>query len=151
MPEAARSILAETAGLALTYDDATAAVRSLSRHVGYLTAPRPEADPLALATEYLQEHADLLGLEEADLVDQEVTDRVYSRLTGATHVYLRQMHRGLPVYGTQLHVNVDRQGRLRSVNNSFLPGLSRLPGVIDPALDLGTAVVRARSIAGSTD
>ena len=46
-------------------------------------------------------------------------------MTGATHIYLRQRYRGLPVYNAQLHVNVNRDGRIISVNNSFLPGLQR--------------------------
>ncbi|HEX9185656.1 MAG TPA: M36 family metallopeptidase [Vicinamibacteria bacterium] len=142
-PEAVRSLAGEVTDLAVDYDETTATVRSLSNHVGYLTPARPGVDALAVATQYLQANVEVLGLEDADLVDYEVTDRVFSRATGATHLYLRQTHRGLPVYNAQLHVNVNREGRLISVNNSFLPGLARLAGDIDPALDLGRAVLKA--------
>ena len=81
--------------------------------------------PRAIALAYVRENLATLGLEESDLAGYEVTDSVYSRVTGATHIYLRQRHRGLPVYNTQLHVNVNRDGRVISVNNSFLPGLAR--------------------------
>jgi extracellular elastinolytic metalloproteinase len=141
--DAVRSLAAEIRDLAVDYDEAMATVRSLSNHVGYLTSARPGEDALAIATQYVRVNVELLGLEEADLVDYEVADRVFSKVTGATHLYLRQTHRGLPVYNAQLHVNVSREGRVISVNNSFLPGLARLAGDVDPALDLGGAVLKA--------
>jgi len=141
--EAAATLARELPEVAFTYDDTTAAVSSLSNHAGYLTEARPGDDALAVAEEYLQANAGLLGLEESDLADHEVTDRVFSKVTGATHVYLRQRHRGLSVYNAQLHVNVNREGRLISVNNSFLPGLGRAAGEPDPVLDLPAAVQSA--------
>ena len=53
----------------------------------------------------------------------EVTDTVYSAPTGATHVYLRQVHRGLPVYNATLQIHINRDGRISGVNNGFAPGL----------------------------
>jgi extracellular elastinolytic metalloproteinase len=132
----------EVGDLAVTDDETTGAVRSIASHVGYLTEPRA-GDALDVARDWVLDNLSLLGLEAADLDDYEVTDRVFSRVTGATHVYLRQRHRGLPVYNAQLQVNVNREGRLISVNNSFLPGLARAAGAGEPRLDLPRAVQRA--------
>ncbi|HSB60819.1 MAG TPA: M36 family metallopeptidase, partial [Vicinamibacteria bacterium] len=143
MLQAARAMARELPDLAVAYDESTAAVRSLSNHVGFLTEARPGEDALAVATQYVQENLGVLGLEESDLDDYEVTDRVFSKVTGATHLYLRQRYQGLSVYNAQLHVNVDREGRLLGVNNSFLPGMARSAGEPRPALDLPGAVEQA--------
>jgi len=148
MVQAAQTLARDLPDVALTYDEPTGAMRSLSNHSGYLTEARPGVDALTVATEYAHENLALLGLEESDFADYEVTDRVFSKVTGATHVYLRQTYRGLPVYNTQLHVNVNRDGHLLSVNNSFLPGLAKSPGDISPALDLGGAVQKAAAHLG---
>src|SRR5262249_23436361 len=146
--QAAQSLTRDQNDLALTYDEPTGVVRSLSVHAGYLTAARPDVDALTIATEYARENLGLLGLEDSDFADYEVTDRVFSKVTGAIHVYLRQTYRGLPVYNTQLHVNVNRDGRLLSLNNSFLPAIARSPGDVTPALDLAAAVQKAAAHIG---
>src|SRR5262245_24025985 len=141
--EGVNALRREIPDLAVEYDDTTAAVRSLSNHVGYLTGPHTGLAPMAVALAYVRENLAALGLEPADLAGYEVTDRVYSKVTGATHVYLRQRYRGLPVYNAQLQVNVNRDGRIISVNNSFLPGLARAAGSTRPALGLARAVESA--------
>ncbi len=123
--EAAQALAAGLPDVTINYDDSSGAVRSLSNPVGHLTGARPGVDAMTVALEYVRQNLSLLGLDETDLADYEVTDRVYSKVTGATHIYLRQRYRGLPVYNGQLHVNVNRDGRIISVNNSFLPGLAR--------------------------
>ncbi len=142
--------------LAVTYDDLTGAVRSLSRYGGYLTDEQPGQDARTIALEYLKENATSLALSPEDFASYEVTDQVHSKVTGATHVYLRQLHQGLPVYGAQLQVNVNREGRILSVNNAFMPNLAAAvsatdaffdPGV-QPPVDLSTAVSRAAAHLG---
>jgi extracellular elastinolytic metalloproteinase len=143
MVNAAQSLTRSLPDLAIVHDESTGAVRSLSNHVGFLTTARPGEDAVAVASQFAEENLELLGLEESDLADYEVTDRVFSQVTGATHVYLRQTYGGLPVYNSQLHMNVNREGRLISVNNSFLPGLAKSAGDVKPTLDLGGAVLKA--------
>ena len=89
-----------------------------------------------------------LGLEAADLQGYEVTDVVQSKVTGATHIYLRQRYRGIPVYNAQLHINVNRDGRIISVNNSFLPGIARAVKSLAPRMQLGGAVSSAAQFSG---
>jgi hypothetical protein len=81
---AVQGMAREVPELAVSYDEATGAVRSLSNNVGYLTEARPGQDALALATEYARENLAALGLEESDFAGYEVTDSVFSKVTGAT-------------------------------------------------------------------
>ncbi len=113
--------------LAVTLGRTTGAARTLSNRVGYLSDPRT-GDALAIGLDWARANLELLGLQAADLDDYEVTDDVYSAVTGATHVYLRQRHLGLAVYNAQLHFNVNRDGRLVSVNNAFLPEIAGAAG-----------------------
>lgn len=114
--------------LAADLDGSTGATRTLWNRVGYLSGPDRGRDARQVAFGFVEANLDLLGLEAADLSEYEVTDEVYSAVSGATHLYLRQVHQGLPVYHTQLHVNVNREGRILSVNNSFVPdGRERQP------------------------
>jgi extracellular elastinolytic metalloproteinase len=101
-------------------------VRSLYNRTGYLTGPLTEADlagrtPRDIALEWLRANHGVLGLAAADVADFEMRDEVYNAATGATHIYLRQKLQGLPVYNGQLHLNINRDGRLISVNNAFVP------------------------------
>ena len=65
-----------------------------------------------------------------------VTDAVYSRVTGTTHIYLQQRHAGIPVYNAQLQVNVNREGRIISVNNGFLPGIAQSVRTLQPRIQM---------------
>jgi extracellular elastinolytic metalloproteinase len=138
VPEA----LAAVPDLDLSRDEAFATTRSVSSLTTYLTAARPGDDHLKVALEFVQDRAqlDLLGLTDQDLADYEVTDVVFTKVTGATHVYLRQTYLGIPVYNGQLHVNVNRDGRILSVNNLFVPDIAQSVTSGSAALGLGAAV-----------
>lgn len=135
----------------MEYDEATGATRSLSSHTGYLSAPTggfAASNARSVAIGYVQANAVALGLSDSDLAAYEVTDNVYSQQTGATHVYLRQLHQGLPVYNGQLHINVNREGRIISVNNAFMPEVAASGFGVEPSFDLATAVASAARHAG---
>ncbi len=132
--------------LTITYERTTGAVRTLYSMTGYLSDESfsdesPDAEAIAL--NYVQEHLELLGLSEADIAGMELTDSVYSQVTGARHLYWRQTYQGLPVYNAQLHINVNRNGRIISVNNSFMPSLSSGFNTLQPTLSAGEAVMTA--------
>ncbi|MCP3102550.1 extracellular metalloproteinase [Myxococcus sp. K15C18031901] len=125
--------------LRLEHDVATGVLRSLTNPVGALSGPRA-GDALLIALDFVQSQRELLGLELEDLGSLEVTDRVYSRQSGVTHLYLRQTHQGLPVYNGQLQVNVDGEGRIVSVHSDFLPALGRALTRLQPRLGAAEAV-----------
>jgi extracellular elastinolytic metalloproteinase len=125
--------------LAVEFEPTTGATRSLYNRVGFLTPPA-HGEAMDLAMDFVTANLKALGLTEADLADYEVTDSVYSKVSGVTHIYLRQTHEGLPVYNGQLHINVSRDGQILSVNNSFVPELASAVNTTEPGISAAAAV-----------
>ncbi|MEM7582055.1 MAG: M36 family metallopeptidase [Acidobacteriota bacterium] len=131
--------------LGVTFDDAMGTTRTLYNQTGYLTGAYKAlgSDPMAAAMDYVSGNLAALGLSAEDIADYEVTDSVYSQVSGATHIYLRQLYQGIPVYNGQLHINVNRDGRILSVNNAFVPGLAVALKSATPTLSADRAVAAA--------
>ncbi len=125
--------------LLVEVDESNGLVRSLTNPTGALSGPS-SGDALAIGMDFVQKHREALGLELSDLAHLEVTDRVYSKLSGVTNLYLRQSHKGLPVYNAQLQINVDRDGRVLSVHSDFLPALESAIAGVEPRLGPAQAV-----------
>ena len=141
---AASTLAEEIPELAVDFDETTGAARTVRSHMGYISGPNPGAHPEDLAIEFARQISDVLGLTDKDLRHYEVTDVVHSELTGSTHVYLRQTSRGLAVYNGQLQVNINRDGRVMSVNNAFVPDLdTKTRGNRRPSLNASQAVRKA--------
>ena len=137
--------------VAVTFDSFTGVARTVSSRTGYLTAAAPEAfAPGDVGLSFVRDHLSLFGLTAGDLVDLEVTDDVFTKPTGARHLYLRQTHEGLPVFNGQLHFNVNRDGRLISVNNALLGNLAGSVNTVEPSLSAAEAVAAAAASIGRT-
>ncbi|MET0401339.1 MAG: extracellular metalloproteinase [Cystobacter sp.] len=130
--------------LRVELDESVGQVRSLSNPTGALTEAR-RGDALAIGLEFLQSQRGLLGLSTEDLSGLEVVDRVYSKLSGVTHLYLRQTHKELSVYNAQIQLNVDGSGRVLSVHSDAQSSLSASLASLSPRLSAGQAVVGAAS------
>ncbi|MEC4674040.1 MAG: M36 family metallopeptidase, partial [Nitrospirota bacterium] len=111
----------------------TGATRTLSNPVGYLTEPKP-GDPGDIALDFVRSNLELLGLDPTDLDEFEITDTVHSTTTGSTQIYLRQKFLEVPVNNAQLQINVNRDGRIVSVNNAFIPNIIDSAGSAEPAI-----------------
>ena len=146
-PEAIQGLTANVEELTVESNETTGAVSTLSSQRGYLTGAA-RGRPMDLAMAFIRSNVAALGLEPADLQGYVVSDVVYSRVTGATHIYLQQRHAGIPVYNAQLQVNVNRDGRILSVNNSFLPGLAQSVRALTPRMQLAAAVGAAAKFSG---
>jgi hypothetical protein len=81
---------------ALELDEITGAVRSLSSERGFLSAATPGL-PMTIAMDFVSRNIAALGLETSDLEGYTVSNVVYSKVTGATRVYLQQRYQGIPV------------------------------------------------------
>ena len=146
-PPSMASLKANIQELTVEMDDATGAVRSLANQTGFLT-DATRGQPMAIAMNFARRNVAALGLQAADLEGYEVTDVVPSSVTGATRIYLRQRHQGIPVYNGQLQINVNRDGRIISVNNAFLPDLANSLNTMKPLVKMPAAVSAAATFAG---
>ena len=144
---ALQAVQSQVPDLAYTYDDRFGTTRTLSSNTTYLTSPSKGA-PMDIAMEFVRANVAALGLSAADISQFEVTDSVFSRVSGATHIYLRQMANDIPVYNGQLQINVNREGRILSVNNQFVPNLAAAAQGLAPAIDASRAMSAAVASAG---
>ena len=81
-------------------------------------------DAADVAVDHLQDNAAAFGLTATDVSDVRVVDAVVSSHTGVTHVYIQQLHRGIPVTNGIVNVNVAGDGTVLSAGNRFVAGLS---------------------------
>lgn len=133
-----QSFTAGESTIAVDYDQLTGATRTLYNRMGYLTdATNGESSALDIALGFISQNTALLGLEPADIATYEVTDHVFTQATGTTRIYLRQTFDSLPVYNGQLQVNINRDGRILSVNNLFVPRIAQ--AVADDPASFGAA------------
>jgi extracellular elastinolytic metalloproteinase len=139
---------AQVPELMVRFDARLGVTRTLRNPVGFLTATSPRP-PMEAALDFVAANLDALGLTAADVAEFEVTDQVTSSVSGATHIYLRQMRGGIPSYNSQLQVNVARDGQILSVNNAFLPGVATVRHIPVPKLSAAEAVVAAVAALGS--
>jgi Zn-dependent metalloprotease len=95
------------------------------------TSAQTPRQPGEIALEYVRARASELGLTAADVEDVVVSSEAKSGHTGVSHVYLRQRHRGIPVWGADITVNIARDGRVVGHAGAFISGLS---GKIEPTL-----------------
>jgi hypothetical protein len=89
----------------------------------YLTTPSTDA-PEVVALNYLRNNASKFGLKAADFDQMQITDQYTSAAMGVTHVYFRQMYRGLPIENALANVNVNSDGSVLNADVMFVPNLS---------------------------
>lgn len=80
------------------------------------------------ALQYVSRNTRELGLTGSDVKEVSVSSSVKSAHNGVTHVYLQQLHRGIPVHNGILTVNVAADGRILSAGGRFVPNLSAAAG-----------------------
>ncbi|WP_156027995.1 M36 family metallopeptidase [Candidatus Solirubrobacter pratensis] len=136
--KADRAALARRLGpqAVLDVDAATGTPRALGRLDGALTGPS-SADPVAIADGYVRSHLPALGLTDSDL-DTLGPAETATTPSGITQVRRRQSFGGIPSSGSELRVNVARDGRVINVLGSPAHDLS--VGSVAPGLDGGEAV-----------
>jgi hypothetical protein len=142
--QALRELARSVADLAVEQDQATGAVRTLSSRTDYLSLPCV-GDPSEVATGFVAENGLALGLDAASL-EYALAARATSEASGTTRVVMQQRHAGLEVEGARIQVNVNREGRVLGVNNSFLPGLESTVDTPEPQIALAAAARAAAAL-----
>lgn len=108
----------------------------------FLTGPN-EGDPLDIALTYIRQNRDAWGLTDDDLADLVVTGRYTTRHNGVTHLYLRQRLNGIEVFGSEVNVNISKDGAIINLGGEFIPHLSAAANARTPVLSPEKAVRRA--------
>jgi extracellular elastinolytic metalloproteinase len=106
---------------------------------GYLTGPNQGA-PLDIALNYLNENQAVLGLSNADLSNQVVKDQYVTAHNGVTHIYLRQQHKGIEVFGGDMAIHIASDGSVIKLDNQFVPRLRRAVNTRTPSISAKRAV-----------
>ena len=124
--------------------DARVSAHPLTGGVRFLQVPSGRVallgeEPVQRATDFLSRHGGAFGIR--NLKEQLSAPRVTTDRYGHTHVAFRQLHRGLPVFGGELRVHLDADGRLIAANGTFLPGVDvdvapriRVPAATESAI-----------------
>ena len=99
--------------------------------------------PLDRALAALTTTAARQGLSAQDLASPAVTSHYTDAATGLTHVYLRQRHQGIEVYGAVANVTVAGNGRVVALNQNFVAGTVAKARTIAPTLTPAAAVAAA--------
>lgn len=100
------------------------------------TAPRA-GPPAAVARQFLQEQAGLLGVDPNDLVVEKE-----SKGDGHRHVLYRQTYRGVPVEFARVKVHLDENGSVLGANSTYEPDLNLS---LTPAISAADAARAAES------
>ncbi len=122
----------------------TTGLASFVRVTAQADAQGPAAAPQD-PTAFLQQHAALFGVEDVNTELAEMQMDV--DLLGRTHTVYDQYHQGIRVFGGQLRVHRDVQGRVYAANGDFFPVSDKLPTI--PAVGQENAEAIAAGAMGS--
>ncbi|HET6445646.1 MAG TPA: M36 family metallopeptidase [candidate division Zixibacteria bacterium] len=122
---------------------------SFIEYGGYLSQPSSE-DPARIVREFAVDSKSLLGLGDLDLSKSVLTDQYTSDANGVTHVYLQQQWQGILVNNAYLNANVTDDGRLLTLNSSFIGDLQDKVNDSEPRLSPVEAVESAAEYLGLT-
>lgn len=81
--------------------------------------------PVDIATRYIVQQRQALGLGAADLHEMVLDSAHTSEHNGVTHIYFAQRYQGIQVYGAQINISVAADGSILTIGNSFVPQLAR--------------------------
>ncbi|GEM75552.1 M36 family metallopeptidase [Vibrio sagamiensis] len=130
------------------HDKRYGTTRVLYNKTGYLTEANPAQTSSDTVDNFLSEHKALLGLSTLDI--QNVVQQINTTETSGTERhYLNQKHHGLDVVNAILQVNLNRDGRVISVNNTFTPYIdSIVPTKEAPVVSAQQAIINGSRALG---
>ncbi|MBO0356972.1 T9SS-dependent M36 family metallopeptidase [Hymenobacter sp. BT186] len=111
--------------------------------LGLPTLATAQQQPLSRALAALTAQATRQGLSEQDLLNPVVTSQHTDASTGLTHIYLRQRHQGIEVYGAVANATVAANGKLVALRHSFLPNVAAQARTSSPSLTAAQGVAAA--------
>lgn len=120
-----RTLQAQTP-LTIRFDTQTGVVEFLAARangrIPYAQSGSTPNDPVAIAQDFLEQNRALFGIR--NVKDELVFLRIEpDKQLGWSHIRFEQVYQGLPVFGKQLVVHLDKQHKPVSVNGQFTPGI----------------------------
>jgi bacillolysin/thermolysin len=91
--------------------------------IPYTPTAAERGNPLAIARGFFDENRALFGMASADSELQFLRTELDHQLAFA-HVRMAQVYQGIPVFGKQLVVHLDRHEQIVAVNGQFAPGIA---------------------------
>ncbi|MGQ0798678.1 MAG: M36 family metallopeptidase [Pseudomarimonas sp.] len=102
-------------------------------------APAQAGQPVEIAQRYYREHAADYGLSSLD-IEHRLSDSVFTKHNGLTHVYLQQTIDGIPVDGAVSTINVRADGGILSLADTFVAAAKARANSPIPALGADVAL-----------
>jgi hypothetical protein len=118
-------------------------VLAFAAMLGLPTLSIAQQQPLSRALSALTTQATRQGLSEQDVLNPAVTSQHTDAGTGLTHLYLRQRHQGIEVYGAVANATVAANGKLVTLHHSFLPNVAAQVRTTSPTLTAAQGVAAA--------
>ncbi|WP_179197899.1 M36 family metallopeptidase, partial [Hymenobacter crusticola] len=112
------------------------------------TLASAQTSPAALSTalsQFTSQHAKL-GLSAPDVADPAVTSSYTEADSKVTHVYLRQRHQGIEIYGAEADLHLDATNKVVSLHSAFVTNAANAASVAATAPTL----TPAQAIAAAT-
>jgi extracellular elastinolytic metalloproteinase len=146
--DALKYSLEQLSHLTARFSETTGVTRVMFNRGDYLTPANPGVEPIDLAVGFVSSNATALGLQAGDVYEYLITNQTYTKVTGSQRVFMQQMIDGIPVYNGQIQVNINREGRIISVNNDYMPQLAEARNTAGPSIDAEVALRSAMNHIG---
>ncbi|MBK8283414.1 MAG: hypothetical protein IPK97_00255 [Ahniella sp.] len=106
---------------------ATGGVSELWRRSGPLTGPAPNRSSEMIARDFLVAQSSLFGLKANDVETMSVLGDSPGGPSGLRMLRVEQRIRGVPVFGSETRLLIDRDGRLWRVLGNLVPSVTMKP------------------------
>jgi len=102
--------------------------------------------PVSAALSQFSGQRSKLGLSATDLNNPAVTSAYTEAGSSVTHVYLRQRHQGIEVYGAEADLHLNKANKMVSLHSNFVSGVAAQARATAPTLTAAQAVTAAASV-----
>lgn len=129
-------------GINVRWSSLTGAPSRISRHGNALTLPS-KAPARAIANAFLGRYRQVFGLNAQDVKEMRFSREFVTRKNGVSHLTLQQSANGIDVFGGEIKINLDAQGRIINVSGEPVPNLLGSVNADRPGIDEHQATARA--------
>jgi hypothetical protein len=93
---------------------------------------------------HLSDNLEKFDLLEADVVEWEITNEVFSKKSNLTNVYIQQLYRGIPIFNAVSNISI-KDNKVVFSGNSFVSNISSKVNNTVPALKAKAAIIQTAS------